>query len=135
MGNIMKSKIKTLRLLLVEDIKSDARLILEFLKRADFNSVLYTVNDGIEAMNFLYRHYDYDHCPDIMILDLNLPRMSGLKILKKIKNNHTLKRIPIIILSPSDAKEEVDECYKNYANCYLVKPHNLSDFEKVINSI
>ena len=130
----MNNKLKTITILLVEDSKSDARLIKEFLKGIEFNIVLHTVNDGIKAMDFLYRHYKYD-CPDIMILDLNLPRMSGIEVLKKMKNDPGLKRIPVIILTTSDAQEDIDECCKNHADCYLVKPADLSDFETVINSI
>lgn len=130
----MNNNPKTVTILLVEDSKSDARLIKEFLKGTDFNSVLHTVNHGMEAINFLYMHYEYD-CPDIVILDLNLPRMSGLEVLKRIKNDSDLRKIPVIILSTSNDQESIDECYKSYANCYIVKPADLNDFEKVVNSI
>ena len=126
---------KAITILLVEDSESDARLIKEFLKEVNFNSVLHTVNDGIEALDFLYMHCEYDYSPDLVILDLNLPRMNGIEVLKKIKNDDKLKRIPVIVLTTSTATEDIEDCYRNYANCYLVKPADLDEFAKVINSI
>ena len=125
----------TVTILLVEDNKSDARLIKEFFKEDDFNNVLHTVNDGVEALDFLHRHCEFDYCPDLVILDLNLPRMSGIEVLKEIKNEDKLKRIPVIVLTTSTTEEDVKNCYNNYANCYLVKPASLDEFAKVMNSI
>ena len=130
----MNDNFKTITILLVEDSESDTRLIKEFLKEADFNSVLYTVTDGIEALDFLYMHCEHN-CPDLVILDLNLPRMSGIEVLKEIKNEDKLKRIPVIVLTTSTTEEDVKNCYNNYANCYLVKPASLDEFAKVMNSI
>ena len=127
-------KSKQVTILLVEDNKSDARLIKEFISNTDLNSVLYAVNDGIECMDFLYMYCEYD-CPDIVILGLNLPRMSSIEVLKKIKNDSDLKRISVIVLTTSDAQDDVEECYKNYDNCYFIKPADLIDFEIVMNSI
>ncbi|MGB9978116.1 response regulator [Methanobacterium sp.] len=124
--------IETTSILLVEDNISDARLIKEFLKEVNFNNVLYTANDGIEALHFLYMH---NPTPDVIILDLNLPKMGGIEVLKEIKNDDTLKRIPVIVLTTSTAIDDIKECYDNYANCYLAKPANFTDFENIMISI
>lgn len=126
--------LKTVSILLVEDSKSDARLIKEFFKEVDFNNILYAVNDGIKALEFLYKHYKYS-CPDIVILDLNLPGMSGIEVLKEIKCDANLRHIPVIILTTSTAEDDVNECYSNYANSYIVKPVDLDDFDRVTNLI
>ena len=127
----------TIRILLVEDSESDTRLIKEFLKEEGIDHVLYVVEDGVEALKFVHTHCkpDAHYCPDIIMLDLNLPKMSGVEVLKEMKKDNNLKRIPVIILTTSDAQEDIDECCKNHADCYLVKPADLSDFETVINSI
>jgi FOG: CheY-like receiver len=125
---------KSVTILLVEDNESDARLIREFITTTDLNSVIYTVNDGMECMDFLYMYCEYD-CPDIVILGLNLLRMSSIEILKKIKNDSDLKNISIIILTTSDLQKEMEERYRNYDNCYFIKPADLIDFEIIINSI
>jgi len=127
---------QTINVLLIEDSNSDARLIKEFLNETEINNVLHTVRDGMEALDYLRRTCNHDiHCPDIVILDLNLPGMGGIDVLKEIKSDDNLKKIPVLILSTSTAQEDIQECYDNYANCYLVKPANFDNFVKVMESI
>ena len=127
----------TIRILLVEDSESDTRLIKEFLKEADIDHVLYVVGDGVEALEFMNTHCKAasDYCLDIVMLDLNLPRMGGIEVLKEMKKDDTLKRIPVIVLTTSTSEEDVQDCYGNYANCYIVKPSNLADFEVIMDTI
>lgn len=127
----------TIHILLVEDSESDARLIKEFLKEADVDHVLYVVDDGVNALKFVQTHCKpaTNYCPDIIILDLNLPRMNGIDVLKEIKSNKNLKRIPVIVLTTSTSTEDIEDCYNNYANCYLVKPSNLADFETIMDTL
>ena len=128
---------RTIHILLVEDSESDTRLIKEFLKEADINHVLYVVEDGVEALKFVHTHCkpDAHYCPDIIMLDLNLPKMSGIEVLKDIKNNEDLRKIPVIVLTTSTATEDIKECYDNYANCYIVKPTDFAGFERIMSSI
>ncbi|MEL7668933.1 response regulator [Methanobacterium sp.] len=127
----------TIHILLVEDSESDARLVKEFLKEADIDHVLYVVDDGVEALEFMNTHCKAatNYCPDIVMLDLNLPRMGGIEVLKEMKKDDTLKRIPVIVLTTSTSEEDVQECYGNYANCYIVKPSNLADFENIMDTL
>ena len=127
----------TIHILLVEDSESDTRLIKEFLKEADINHVLYVVEDGVEALKFVHTHCkpDAHYCPDIIMLDLNLPKMSGIEVLKDIKNNEDLRKIPVIVLTTSTSIEDIENCYGNYANCYIIKPSSFTDFEITMNSI
>ena len=127
----------TIRILLVEDSESDTRLIKEFLKEEGIDHVLYVVEDGVEALKFVHTHCkpDAHYCPDIIILDLNLPKMSGVEVLKEMKKDNNLKRIPVIVLTTSTATEDIQECYDNYANCYIVKPTDFADFERIMSSI
>ena len=128
---------KALHILLVEDNESDARLIKEYLKEANIEHVLYVVDDGAEAINFIqsYCKPATDFCPDIIMLDLNLPKINGIEVLKEIKTSEDFKRIPVIILTTSTSEDDIDNCYGNYANCYLVKPSNLAEFENIMNNL
>lgn len=127
----------TIHILLVEDSESDARLIKEFLKEANMEHVLYVVDNGVEALEFVHTHCKpaTNYCPDIIILDLNLPKMGGIEVLKEIKKNEDLRQIPVIILTTSTATEDIEDCYGNYANCYIVKPSDFDEFEKIMNAI
>lgn len=128
----------SLTILLVEDNPADARLIMEFFKDINIKNGLHIVHDGMEAMEFLFQQCKSDmdkYCPDLVILDLNLPRMSGREILKEIKEDNDLKTIPVLILTTSDASEDIKECYNHYANCYLIKPVDFDEFSKVMESI
>lgn len=127
----------TIHILLIEDSKSDVTLIKEFLKETNTNYVLHVANDGVKALKFMHAccKHTTNYCPDIIILDLNLPRINGIEVLKEIKHNNDLKKIPVIILTTSTAEEDIKNCYSNHANCYLVKPSNYTDFESTMNAL
>lgn len=126
-----------INILLVEDNPADARLIEEVFKEAKIKNRLYVVKDGVEAMAFLDQEGEFEDTPkpDIILLDLNLPRKDGREVLKEIKENEDLKSIPVVILTTSSAKEDIIKTYSNYANCYITKPVDFDQFLKVINSI
>ena len=133
---IKSGEMSPLTILLVEDNPADARLIKELLNDIDDNNTLHVAQDGIEALDFLHKNCKNDKtklCPNIIILDLNLPKMSGREVLKEIKTDEDLKSIPVLILTTST--EEVEECYKCYANCYMIKPADFNEFEKLMKSI
>ncbi len=136
--NLNSHNINSLSILLVEDNSADAHLIKEFLKEINIDTALNIARDGKEAMEFLYRHYKYNkdkRDPNFVILDLNLPKMSGREVLKEIKNDNDLKRIPVIILTTSTAEEDIKECYNNHANCYITKPLDFDEFAEAMESI
>ena len=124
-------------MLLVEDNPGDARLTLEGLRGATIRSNLSVVEDGVEAMAFLRRigNYADAHKPDLILLDINLPRMDGREVLSEIKTDQDLRRIPVVILTTSDAEEDIVEMYNLHANCYLTKPLDLEQFLEVVRSI
>ena len=129
--------VKAIDILLVEDNPGDADLAREALERSKMKNNLYVVEDGIEAMDFLHRsgkHTDAPR-PDLIILDLNLPRMDGREVLAEIKKDDCLKRIPVVILTTSKADEDVLRSYNLHANCYITKPIAFDQFMKVVQSI
>lgn len=135
---IMNNNIcEPIEILLVEDNPGDVRLTQEILKDAKVRNRLHVVNDGVEAMAFLKKKGKYRNKPrpDIILLDLNLPKKNGREILKEIKTDRHLKTIPVVILTISQAEKDIIDTYYNYANCYIVKPVNLNQFVKVIKSI
>lgn len=124
-------------ILLVEDNPADARLIEEVFKDTNVNNRIHVAKDGVEAMDFLNKENEYSNAPkpDIILLDLNLPRKDGREVLREIKSDEDLKSIPIVILTTSSAKEDVIKTYRNHANCYITKPVDFDQFLKVINAI
>jgi len=121
-------------ILLVEDNPGDARLTLEALKEAKVCNELYVVEDGVEAMGFLHKEGEYIDAPtpDLILLDLNLPKKSGQEVLEEIKEDPLLLLIPVIVLTTSEAEKDVLRAYNLHANCYVVKPVN---YEKFLESI
>ncbi|HEX2974695.1 MAG TPA: response regulator [Bacteroidales bacterium] len=134
MGNTVLDSID---ILVVEDNPGDARLIREILNENKLYSSLYIVNDGVEAMSFLHNEGKFSIAPkpDLIILDLNLPRKDGREVLAEIKADDELKHIPIVIMTISQAEEDILKTYKLHANCYITKPIDLNEFIKVIKSI
>jgi CheY-like chemotaxis protein len=134
MGNTILNSID---ILVVEDNPGDARLIKEVLNDNKVYSSLYIVNDGVEAMNFLHREGKYKDVsiPDLIILDLNLPRKDGREVLAEIKADVKLKHIPIVIMTISQAEEDILKSYNLHANCFITKPIDLNQFIKVVKSI
>ena len=124
-------------ILLVEDNPGDERLTREALKEGKVYSNLHWVKDGIEALEFLRKQGKYagKPRPDIILLDLNLPKKDGREVLQEIKNDDALKRIPVVILTTSKAEEDVLKTYNLHANCYVTKPVDLEKFIVVVKSI
>jgi two-component system, chemotaxis family, response regulator Rcp1 len=126
-----------LRVLLVEDSPGDVRLTQEAFKDAKVHIDLHVAVDGVEAMAFLGRqgkHVDAPR-PDLILLDLNLPRKDGREVLAEIKGNPSLQTIPVVILTTSGSEADILKSYVLHANCYITKPVNLEGFLKVVKSI
>jgi len=119
------------KVLLVEDNPADIRLTQEAFKKFRIYNKLEVVRDGVEAMKYLYTQ-PVDKLPDIILLDLNLPKKNGLEVLKEIKADDKLKQIPIIILTTSESDNDINQSYKNYASCYITKPVSMMEFVKAI---
>lgn len=132
-----EGKIKLADILLVEDNPGDVRLAREALKESKLLNKLYQVEDGIKAMAFLRQEGAYSDVPrpDLVLLDLNLPRKNGREILAEIKADETLKRIPVVILTISRAEEDILKSYNLHANCYISKPFDMEQFITVVKSI
>ena len=128
---------KAIEILLVEDNAGDARLALEALREAKVHNNLNWVTDGVEALAFLRREGQYAQSPrpDLVLLDLNLPRKDGREVLAEIKADEGLRRIPVVILTTSQAEEDILKAYHLNANCYISKPVDLDQFMKVIKTI
>lgn len=124
-------------ILLVEDNPGDARLAMEVLKEAKVRNTLHWTKDGVEALAFLRRKNPYEKMPrpDVILLDLNLPRKDGREVLAEIKSDEKLKRIPVVVLTISKDEEDIFRTYNLHANCYVTKPLDLNQFVKVVKSI
>lgn len=124
-------------ILLVEDNPADVRLTKEALKQEKVLVNMSVVEDGEEAMAFLRREGKYSDAkrPDIILLDLNLPRKDGREVLAKIKADEDLKRIPVLVMTISETEQDIRKAYNDYANCYITKPANFGQFVKIVNSI
>ena len=123
----MINNMQTVEILLVEDNPGDIRLIVEVLKEGKIHNHLSVVEDGEEALAYLRREGSYQDVilPDIILLDLNLPKISGTEVLAEIKKDPMLKHIPVIILTTSEAEQDILKAYDLHANCYITKPVNL----------
>jgi two-component system, chemotaxis family, response regulator Rcp1 len=126
-----------IEVLLVEDSPGDVRLTREALKDAKVHISLHVASDGIEAMAFLECEGPHVNAPrpDLILLDLNLPRKDGRQVLKEIKESPTLRSIPVVILTTSSSEADVLQSYQLHANCYISKPVDLDGFLKVVQSI
>ena len=124
-------------ILLVEDNPADIRLTREALKENKMVNKLSVVVDGVEALNYLHKKGKYAKAtkPDIILLDLNLPKKDGREVLAELKQDKDLKRIPIVILTSSGAEEDILKTYNLHANCYITKPVDFDQFLKVVKSI
>jgi len=124
-------------ILLVEDNAGDVRLTKEALKEGKVYNNLHWAKDGVEALEFLRREGKHAKAPrpDIILLDLNLPKKDGREVLSEIKSDDQLKHIPVVILTTSKAEEDVLRSYKLHANCYITKPVDLGKFIVVVQSI
>jgi len=128
---------RPIEILLVEDNAGDARLATEALREAKVHNNLYWVPDGEEALAFLRREGAHAQAarPDLILLDLNLPRKDGREVLQEIKADPGLRRIPVVVLTTSQAEEDILRAYNLNANCYISKPVDLDQFIKVVRSI
>ena len=128
---------KPVEVLLVEDNPGDVRLTLEALKDGKVNNHLSVVEDGVEALAFLRREGKYADAsrPDLILLDLNLPKKDGREVLAEIKTDEDLKRIPVVVLTTSKAEEDILKTYNLHANCYITKPVDFDQFVIVVRLI
>ncbi|HVN52779.1 MAG TPA: response regulator [Anaerolineaceae bacterium] len=124
-------------ILLIEDNPGDVRLMREALKDYRVQNKLWVVSDGLKAMAFLHKEGEFCEAPrpDLILLDLNLPRKDGRWVLQEIKNNESLRKIPVVILTTSSAEADILKAYELHANCYITKPLDLEQFINVVMSI
>lgn len=129
--------INPIEILLVEDNPADVRLTREALIEEKLHNNLSVVNDGVEAIAFLRKEGKYANSirPDLILLDLNLPKKDGREVLKEIKSDDNLKRIPVVVLTVSKAEEDILKSYNLHANCFIIKPIDLNQFSRVVKSI
>jgi chemotaxis family two-component system response regulator Rcp1 len=134
MGEIDKNAFK---ILLVEDNPADIRLTEEAITESKINSVLYNVKDGVEAINFLKKTGKFSKVcrPDLILLDLNLPKKNGLEVLKDIKQDNDLRRIPVVVLTISANEEDLIKAYDLHANAFVNKPLEIKEFYRFIKSL
>jgi CheY-like chemotaxis protein len=132
-----KLNFEPVEILLVEDSPGDTRLTIEALKESKINNTLNTVEDGNEALAYLKKEGKFTDAktPDLILLDLDLPHMSGREVLEVVKNDPKLRRIPIVILTISESDKDVLHSYDMQANAYVRKPIDLDQFVRVVHSI
>ncbi len=132
-----KKNYKIIEILVVEDNPGDVRLTQEALKECKIANNLHIARDGAEALAFLKKEGKYKDVPrpDVIILDLNLPKVDGREVLSEIKHDDKLKRIPVVILTSSEAEEDILKTYDLHANCYIKKPMDMDQFIEIVQSI
>jgi CheY-like chemotaxis protein len=132
-----KGKIRTIEILLVDDNPGDIRLTQEALKDSKVLNNLHVVEDGLEALKYLRKKGEFKNevTPDLILLDLNLPKRNGREVLSEIKEDELLKHIPVVILTISRAEEDILKSYELHANCYITKPVDMNQFVKIVRSI
>ena len=137
MRGINKHECRPIEILMVEDNPGDVRLTVEALKEGKVRNHMHTVGDGVEALAFLRRQGRYAQMPrpDLILLDLNLPKKNGQEVLAEIKEDPDLRRIPVVILTVSEAEADILKTYNLHANCYITKPVDLDRFIEVVKSI
>lgn len=136
-GRFAYSQQRPVEVLLVEDNPGDVRLTQEAFKESRLSVRISVACDGVEAMDFLHRRGEFVDAPkpDLILLDLNLPRKNGREVLSEIKADPELKRVPVIIMTTSKAEQDVHRAYNLNANCYIAKPVELDEFLNVVRSI
>lgn len=135
--NVVDVSNRAAEILLIEDNLGDVLLTKEAFRAAHFKYNLHIAKDGEEALQMLEKQGRFDNHPkpDLILLDLNLPKVDGREVLEKIKSNMILKDIPVIVLSGSEAESDITKCYDLHANSYIVKPENFDDFVEIVESI
>lgn len=129
---------RSLQILLVEDNEGDVRLIKEAFSESKINKHFSVAKDGEDALNYLYKKGQYSSNtirPDIILLDINLPKKNGFEVLNQIKNDPELKRIPVIMLSSSSSEDHISKSYELNANCYVTKPVDFDEYSEVVKTI
>lgn len=128
---------RPVEILLVEDNPGDARLTQEALREGKIRNNLYHARDGVEALAFLRREAGFSNVPrpDIILLDLNLPRKDGREVLAELKQDARLRSIPVVVLTTSEAERDIVRSYELHANCYITKPVDLEKFIAVVSAI
>lgn len=126
-----------LDILLVEDNPADVRLIVEALREGKVANSIHVASDGVEAMEYIYREGKNAGVkpPDLILLDLNLPKKDGREVLSELKSDKNLRRIPVVILTSSKAEEDIIKSYNHQANCYISKPVNFEKFVHIVQEI
>ena len=129
--------IKPIDILLIEDNPGDIRLTQEALKEGKLLNQLFIARDGVEAMQFLHAEMQSSgrDKPDLILLDLNLPRKNGFEVLQEIKSDPDLRRIPVVVLTTSKAEEDILQSYDLHANCFITKPVNMGQFMQIVGNI
>jgi chemotaxis family two-component system response regulator Rcp1 len=128
---------RPIEILLVEDNPADVRLMHEGLREAKLLNSISEVADGVEALAFLRQQGNYAQAPrpDLILLDLNLPKKDGREVLEEIKSDAQLRQIPVVVLTNSDAEQDILRAYDSHANCYITKPVDLNQFIKIVSLI
>ena len=136
-NNDKLDQVRAVDILLVEDNPGDVRLTKEALKDAKVLNTVYIAKDGVEAMQFLHREDSHSTVPlpDLILLDLNLPRKDGREVLAEIKKDTILRHIPVIVLTTSKADEDIIKTYNLHANAYITKPVDLNQFAAIIHTL
>lgn len=126
-----------MQILLVEDNEGDVRLIKEAFNESHIEKTFCVAKDGEEALNYLYKRGEYIDCtrPDIIFLDINLPKKNGFEVLDQIKHDPDLKTIPVIMLSSSSSEDHIHKSYVLNANCYITKPVDFDEYTQVVKTI
>lgn len=135
--NTMHTKPRPFNILLIEDNPGDIRLTQEAFKEGNTKVNLEVVTDGVEALKYLRKENNYfdKQSPDLILLDLNLPKKDGREILEEIKSDQSLRKIPIVVLTTSNAGKDISNSYDLHANCYIKKPHDFDKFFDIIHKI
>jgi CheY-like chemotaxis protein len=131
------NSLRPVRVLLVEDSPTDLLMTREALERSKLRIEIHAVEDGVKTMEFLRRTGKYSNAPrpDLVLLDLNLPKKDGREVLAEIKADPALKSIPVVILTTSKAEEDIARAYQSHANCFITKPVGFANFNEVMRSI
>ena len=135
--NIYRLNQPAFRILIVDDTPADVRLLAELMKNLHHPHEEYAVTNGVEALDFLYRRGKYVHVPrpNMILLDMNMPGLSGLEVLAAVKGDPQLSVIPVLMLSTSSSPEDVHRCYQSHANVYVQKPRDLEHSQRLIQAI
>lgn len=128
---------KSIHILLVEDNEGDVLLTTEALEESKVPNTISVARNGKDAINYIYKTNGFENAitPDLILLDVNLPFKNGHEVLEKIKNDESLKHIPVIMLTTSTSERDISLSYKHHANCYITKPMEVNDFFRAIKTI